>query len=517
MTGDQPEHSPKKSWHQTLAAVVDPRAVSMLFLGFSAGLPILLIFSTLSVWLREAGVQRSSVTFFSWAALGYAFKFVWAPLIDRLPFPYLTTRMGRRRSWLLASQLALVGAMLWTSAFDPQQALAMTAVGALLIGFSSATQDIVIDAFRIESAEQEMQSLLSSMYIAGYRIGMIVAGAGSLWLADWWSGEHYDCAVWARVYRTMAATMLVGIVTTLIVREPRVHNAGSATFKNNTDYFRFLGLFVLAAGVFVAGFFVSAASGQALKTVLVENLGLMNRVAGFVTESARLVFSGCMGAGVVWGMIAARVVPYRHVRDTYIDPVRDFLGRYGKTAVLILALIGTYRISDILMGVIANIFYLDMGFTKTQIATYTKFWGLWATIGGGFIGGLVSVRYGVIRTLFAGALLSAATNLLFAYMAARAPSERLLLMVIVADNASAGLAAAAFVAYLSGLTSIAFTAMQYAIFSSIMTLFPKILAGYSGGVVDSLGYETFFIGTAVVGIPVLFLIVWVNRLTIGRR
>jgi MFS transporter, PAT family, beta-lactamase induction signal transducer AmpG len=309
MTKDPPDRPNRKSWRQTLAAVIDPRAVAMLFLGFSAGLPILLIFSTLSVWLREAGVQRASVTFFSWAALGYAFKFVWAPLIDRLPFPYLTALMGRRRSWLLASQLALVGAMLWTSAFDPQHALAMTAMGAILIGFSSATQDIVIDAFRIESAEQEMQSILSSMYIAGYRIGMIVAGAGSLWLADWWSQGYYDCAVWARVYRTMAAVMLVGIVTTLVIREPRAMSGRESSFENNGDYFRFLGLFVLAAGAFVAGFLVSAESGQALKTVLVENLGMMKRLAGFVTETARLVFSISLGGLVVWGLITARAVP----------------------------------------------------------------------------------------------------------------------------------------------------------------------------------------------------------------
>jgi PAT family beta-lactamase induction signal transducer AmpG len=164
------------------------------------------------------------------------------------------------------------------------------------------------------------------------------------------------------------------------------------------------------------------------------------------------------------------------------------------------------------MGVIANVFYLDVGFTKSQIATYTKFWGLWATIGGGFIGGILSVRYGVMRTLFLGALLSAATNVLFAYVSRQGPDEMLLLMVIVADNGSAGIAAAAFVAYLSSLTSVSFTAMQYAIFSSIMTLFPKILAGYSGGIVDSVGYELFFIGTAIVGIPVLFLIIWAGRL-----
>jgi PAT family beta-lactamase induction signal transducer AmpG len=485
----------------------------MLFLGFSAGVPILLIFSTLSVWLREAGVQRATVTFFSWAALGYSFKFVWAPIIDRLPFFYLTARMGRRRGWLLVSQLALVTAVLWTSLFDPQHAITFTAIGAVLIGFSSATQDIVIDAYRIESAPKEMQSMLSSMYIAGYRMGMLVAGAGALWLADWWGNETYDFKVWARVYRTMAAMMLVGITTTFIIPEPVIAGQRSGTFRGTPDYIRFLIVFTIAIGSFVAGFFLTGTVGQNIKAVLVENFGMMNRLAGFLTETGRLSFSIVLGGLVTWTMIRLRVVTSGHIKETYIDPIGEFFQRYGTTALVILVLVGTYRISDILMGVIANVFYIDIGFTKTQIATYTKFWGLWATISGGFLGGILSVRYGVLKTLFLGALLSAATNVLFAYVAGQGPNELLLLMVILADNGSAGIAAAAFVAYLSSLTSVSFTAMQYAIFSSIMTLFPKIMAGYSGGLVDSWGYAVFFIGTAVVGIPVLFLIVWAGRLT----
>ena len=502
----------KRSWSEAVATLVHPRAITMLFLGFSAGLPILLIFSTLSVWLREAGVQRATVTFFSWAALGYSFKFAWAPIIDRLPFPLLTAKMGRRRSWLLVSQFALVFSMLWTSFFDPQKALTMTAAGAVLIGFSSATQDIVIDAYRIESAEADLQSMLSSMYIAGYRIGMLMAGAGSLWMADWWGGEAYDFSAWANVYRLMAALMIVGITTTLVISEPRVDARKTGAFRSNADYLRFMSVFVMAVGTFIVGFFLSKGLGQMYRTVLIDNLGIMHRLASFITETARLAFSVMLGALVAWFLIRIRVVTYGHVRETYIDPVADFFHRYGTMALVIIVLIGTYRISDILMGVIANVFYLDVGFTKSQIATYTKFWGLWATIGGGFIGGILSVRYGVIRTLFLGALLSAATNVLFAYVSRQGPDEMLLLMVIVADNGSAGIAAAAFVAYLSSLTSVSFTAMQYAIFSSVMTLFPKILAGYSGGIVDSVGYELFFIGTAIVGIPVLFLIIWAGRI-----
>ena len=487
----------------------------MLFLGFSAGVPILLIFSTLSVWLREAGMERATVTFFSWAALGYSFKFVWAPLIDRLPLPGFLYRLGRRRSWLLVSQCAIVIAILWTSSFDPATTVVMTAIGAVMIGFSSATQDIVIDAYRIESADRAMQSMLSAMYIAGYRVGMLVAGAGALWLADYWGDNQYDYAVWANVYRMMALVMVIGIVTTLIIPEPQ-RAVKRSVFRGTSDYLRFLLLFLVSAAAFVAIFAVSSGLAQWAKNLLMNDLAMNPRLAGFLIESARLVVAILLSAATASVMISLRLVSRAHVYETYVEPVADFFQRYGRTALIVIALIGTYRIADIVMGVIANVFYLDMGFTKSQIAMYSKFWGLWATVIGGFLGGILSVRYGVNRTLFLGAVLAAATNLLFAYLATQEAEPLLLLWVIVADNGSAGLATAAFVAYLSSLTSISFTAMQYAIFSSVMTLVPKIMAGYSGTVVDSTGYVFFFIGTAALGLPVLVLVVWVGRLTAHR-
>ena len=213
----------KHNWFESVKGLTHPRAVCMLFLGFSAGLPLLLVFGTLSVRLREAGIERATLTFLSWAALGYSFKLVWAPIVDRMPLPYLTRRLGRRRAWLLISQIAVFGSLMWTSFFDPQSdLLALTVIGAVCIGFSSATQDIVIDAYRIESAPPDLQAMLAATYIVGYRIGMIVAGAGALWIADIIGGGDYSFRAWSTVYQIMACFMIVGVITTLV--NPRTQN-----------------------------------------------------------------------------------------------------------------------------------------------------------------------------------------------------------------------------------------------------------------------------------------------------
>jgi len=205
------------------------------------------------------------------------------------------------------------------------------------------------------------------------------------------------------------------------------------------------------------------------------------------------------------------------MKETYISPLKDFFERYGfKSALLLLTLVGVYRISDIVLGAIANIFYQDLGFTKNEIASVVQTFGLFMTIGGGFLGGILSIRYGVIRILFLGALLSAATNLLFMALASIGRDLNMLYLVISLDNLSAGLASAAFVAFLSSLTNIQFTAMQYAIFSSLMTLLPKLLGGYSGSIVDNIGYSSFFIMTALLGIPVL-LLVWKAGIFLKKR
>ncbi len=505
-----------KPWKEAVRAWFHPRVVTMLFLGFSAGIPILLIFSTLSAWLREAGVERAAVTFFSWAALGYSFKFVWAPLIDRMPLPLLTRLLGRRRGWMVVSQAAIMAAIFWMASIDPSQSqthLTAMAFAAILLGFSSATQDIVIDAFRIECVEEEMQAMLSATYIAGYRIGMLVAGAGSLALAGYLGTtvELYQYRAWQLTYYGVGGCMLVGILTTLLTSEPDRSDVPQKLVYSTTEYLRFFVLFLCLVFTFALVFFYGGPVTGSIKEVFKQSSPLSVRVIGFLLESGRLFFALVCALLMARGLVLLGLVDRQMVDDTYVDPVKDFFKRYGlRTALLLLLLVGFYRVSDIVLGVISTVFYLDIGFSKMEIATIVKTFGLLMTIVGGFLGGMLTVRFGILRILFAGAVLSAATNVLFMLLAGSGPDPLLLKVVIGADNLAAGLASAAFVAFLSSLTSISFTAVQYAVFSSIMSLFPKLIGGYSGTIVTSIGYPTFFLFTALMGIPVIYLI-WLVR------
>ena len=500
----------KESWGDTLKAFLNPRVLTMLFLGFSAGVPILLIFSSLSLWLREAGVERSAVTFFSWAALGYSFKFVWAPLVDKLPLPILTKLLGRRRSWMLLSQVAIILAILLMSQTDPKVSgsLTLMAIAAVLLGFSSATQDVVIDAYRIESAQTDLQALMSSTYIAGYRIGMLVAGAGALFLASYFGSnkDFYNYQAWEYSYIIMAGVMLIGVLTTLLIPEPTVSKDKTTQYTAN-DYLRFLFLFVAIVVVFILTFYLSSEVSKEFKGTLKEAFN-NKHLANFIVALIRLVAAIAFAGLVAFSLVKANLVNKTMVKETYVGPVQDFFQRYGYSlAFLLLALIGLYRIADIVLGVISNVFYQDLGYSKVEIASVVKTFGLFMTIAGGFLGGLLSVRFGVVKILFLGALLSAATNLMFMTLASSGYNMPMLYLVISADNLSAGLASAAFIAFLSSLTNISFTAVQYAIFSSLMTLLPKILGGYSGSMVEAMGYPSFFLVTALMGIPVLLLII----------
>ncbi len=441
---------PKPTWREALAVYLEPASLRMLTLGFAAGLPLLLVLGTLSFRLREAGIDRSTIGYLSWVGLAYGFKWCWAPLVDRMPIPLLTRALGRRRSWLLLSQLAIMAGLAGMALSDPRDALGPIVWCALAVAFASATQDIALDAFRIESADTLQQGALAATYQTGYRMAMIWAGAGVLWIAARAevapaaavagaasaaaAGAAYQQAAWATAYFVMAASMLVGVLTVLFSREP----------------------------------------------------------ARVELPPARNAAEWLQGA--------------------LVEPFADFIKRYRWQAVLILSLIAVYRISDIVMGIMANPFYVDMGYTKDEVAAVTKVYGVIMTLAGAFIGGMMSMRLGVMRVLMLGAILSAASNLLFAWLGSRGHDVTALIFVISADNLSSGIASAAFIAYLSSLTNISYSATQYALLSSMMLLLPKWLAGFSGVYVNAHGYAQFFTSTALLGVPVLLLVWLASRL-----
>lgn len=715
MTTQQTEQTSAQNtgWKAAFTTFLDRRALIMLFLGFCAGIPILLIFSSLSLWLGEAGIDKSAVTFFSWAALGYSFKFVWAPLIDELPVPYLTKKLGRRRAWLLIAQCLIVCAITVMAFSDPalgQSHLYQMAFGAVLLGFSAATQDIVIDAYRIELAETQMQTVLASTYNAGYRIGMIVAGAGALFLAAslGTAKGNYIYSAWKMTYLAMASVMLIGIITTLVIREPQVNRVNK--HYQRRDYFRLVAVFFVAVLSFV---FCYVFSGNLTET-LKQQLQLKDAFLLFSIEALRFIASGAAAVGMGTILVKLGAVNKQMAFETWVHPVADFFKRYGmKLALVLLLLIGFYRVSDIIAGVISNVFYQDLNFSKEQIAEAVKVYGVIFSLVGGFLGGLLAQRMNIMKLMFVGAVLASSTNLIFiglvksgqqlsdvqvsvgqqqyqtqadevgywkvavpsqvlatqdeiqvrvqyqtgdtpsrlvampylhkteaetvqlqflpltsdnriseneasnsivvrgqyagpalteqqkivlqldgqnfdakldaqgiftaaiaGQLLADSPSKQLqavllngqkttqqhsqtyqvdlntheanaldvdiqplpivqsssnnmveiqgkvikpystawLYFAIIVDNLASGLAGAAFIAFLSSLTSVSFTAVQYAIFSSLMTLTPKILGGYSGTIVTNIGYPNFFLMTTLIGIPILILVVWVAKL-----
>ena len=440
----------KPTWLQTLKVYLEPATLRMLSLGFSAGLPLLLVLGTLSFRLREAGVDRSTIGYLSWVGLAYGFKWVWSPLLDRVPLPLLTRWLGRRRSWLLLAQVVIACGLVGMALHDPKAALLPLVGWALVVAFGSATQDIALDAYRIESADADRQPALAAAYQTGYRVAMIWAGAGALWIAARSAlddAASYQHGAWQVAYLVMAASMAVGMVSVLYAPEPAPRDASA------------------------------------------DREELRRLAAAFAAR----------------GLVPATLLAWLSL--VVVAPFADFLRRYRRQALLILALIAVYRISDVVMGIMANPFYVDMGYTKDEVAAVSKIYGVVMTLLGAFIGGAMAMRIGVMRVLMLGAVLSAASNLLFAWLGSRGHDVGALIFVISADNLSSGIASAAFIGYLSALTNISYSATQYAMFSSLMLLLPKFLAGYSGVYVDRFGYANFFVGTALLGLPVL-LLVW---------
>ena len=459
MSGSAPTSDKKKDWGETLATYTHPRVVTFLFLGFSAGLPFLLVFSTLSAWMRQYGVSLSAIGFVSWIGITYSFKFVWSPVVDRVPLPLLTRWLGRRRSWMLLAQIGIGAGLLGMSFCDPRTDLVRLVLFALLVAFSSATQDIAMDAFRIEVTDASLQGATAATYQFGYGIAArLIAGAGALYMAEYGS--------WPFAYQVMAACALVGPITTLITSEPAPRVA-----------------------------------------------------AGTAEREGKLAdFTQRVGSLPHW-LREAMIFVYGAI----VCPFVDFFVRYRWHGVTLLAFIGLFRLSDIAMGVMANPFYVDMGFTLAQIANVTKLYGFVMSMLGAFLGGVLVFRVGAPRLLAISVFLMAASNLTFAWLAyVGRPDTLILTIAISVDNLVTGMSGTIFIAFLSSLTNAAYTATQYALFTSIMTLPGKLVAGYSGRIVELMqqarystrnfgGYEGFFIYTALLGLPALVLALIVRR------
>ncbi|MDQ1345478.1 MAG: transporter, family, beta-lactamase induction signal transducer AmpG [Pseudomonadota bacterium] len=437
-----------RGWLEAAAAYKHPRVLAMLFLGFSAGLPFMLVFSTLSAWLREVGVERATIGMLSWVGIIYSIKFFWAPVVDRLRLPLLHRLLGRRRSWMLLAQAGIAIGLFNMAHLNPVGHLGAMAALALLVAFSSATQDVAIDAWRIEAVPQSMQGVMAAAYQLGYRIAIMVASAGALWIAADFG--------WTAAYTAMAVMVGVGIVTTLLIPEPQPR-------------------------------------------VAQQTLAQEQRVIDWLERKAH--WPATMQQAGSW-FVGAVVCPFV-----------DFFTRYGKRlAVLMLAFIASYRLTDFTMGVMANPFYLDVGYTLKEIAAVAKGYGVIMSILGTILGGVAVARLGTVRSLVLGSLLVIGSNLLFMTLAFQDdPNLVGLAVVISADNLAMGVAGTALIAYLSSLTSASYTATQYALFSSMYALPGKLLMGTSGFVVDAVGYPWFFVYTSSLGIPALVMLYFLSR------
>ena len=413
-----------RGWREALAVYLTRRQLVIFLMGFSSGLPLLLGFSTLSFWLREADVGLAAIGGLLTVATPYSLKFLWAPLLDHVRLPLLTRWLGLRRGWLLTIQLLLMGSIVLVGQGDPAQSLGFLAVAALLMAFLSASQDIVIDAYRIEILAEHEQGAGAAMTQAGYRVGLLAAGAGALALADF--------IAWSWVYAIMAALIGIGILGTLIGAEP------------------------------------------------------VNRRPAPPKEP------------VAW------------LRHAAVDPLTDFAQRRGW--LVILAFVLLYKYGDAVAGAMANPFYVDLGFSGVEIASLTKVFGVVMTMLGVFAGGLLVARLGILPALAVGGVLQAATNLIFAWLATQGDNLQALAIAVGADNFTGGLGSAAFVAYLSSLCNLAFTATQYALLSSLMAFGRTVLAASSGWFAEQLGWPGFFLATTLLAVPGLVLLWYLARL-----
>ncbi len=435
--------NPRKTWIDAARIYLDRRVLVILFLGFASGLPLLLVFSTLSVWLKVEGVSLTTIGLFSLVRTPYTFKFLWAPLIDRLSLPVLTSWLGRRRGWAIVTQAALMAAILAMSSTDPAANPVMTAAFALLVAFCSASQDIVIDAYRVELLDDDEQGAGAGAIVLGYRMGMLTAGAGALWLASVFT--------WNQVYTIMGALVVVGMITILLAPEPQ--------------------------------------AGGSLQSAEAEEKRIRDHLAtGMPHWRARLL---------AW------------FYEAVIAPFRDFMTHSGWAAIVLFIML--YKLGEAYLGVMANPFYVEMGFTTVEIANVSKVFGLGATIVGGLIGGIMVSRLGIMPSLMICGVLQVAGTLVFVAQAMIGHSVPMLMLTITAENVTAGMATSAFVAYLSSLCNQAYTATQYALLSSFMAFARDVLSASSGWTADHLGWIGFFLFSAAAAVPGLLVLAWLMR------
>jgi MFS transporter, PAT family, beta-lactamase induction signal transducer AmpG len=473
-----------------LGVYAERPALVMVALGFSASLPYFLIFDTLSAWFRASGISLDVIGFFSLVTLVSTFKFLWAPFIDRAQVPVLTRWLGHRRSWMLVCQGAIMLGLWFLAGSDPTRSLGTIAVFAVLVGFSSATQDIAIDAWRIEAAETTKQGAMAAAYQWGYRVGMIVAGAAPLLLAQAYS--------WNFSYAVMASLMTVGILAVLAaprevrhaIRPIQTGNIQPAPAREAVEWVARLAL--LGAGALVLGSGLAANAGV-LASVLggAGAAGARDAVlAAWSSEASAWVQLAAVAAGIVLIVLAAlplpgvRTRPGVYLSSALADPLRDFFSRYQSAGGLILALICLYRIPDFVLNIM-NPFYLDLGYSLVEIAEVRKVFGIGMTMFGVFAGGVSVARYGLMRSMVIGAFAGPISNLLFIWLALQRHSLIALFAAIGLDNVAGGFAGTCLIAYMSSLTSAGFTATQYALFSSLYAVPGRLIASQSGRIVES--------------------------------
>ncbi|WP_051257100.1 AmpG family muropeptide MFS transporter [Brevundimonas aveniformis] len=479
-------------WWDSIKVYGQRQVFVMLLLGFASGLPNLLIYDTLTAWLREAGITLEVITFFGLATLTYALKFVWAPLLDRTSIPFLTAWLGHRRSWMLLTQLLIVVGLWLISASNPQTSLAAVAFFALIVGFFGATQDIAIDAWRIEVSDDSEQGAMAAAYQLGYRVALIVAGVVPLVLAQLYN--------WNLSYAVMATLMGVGVLAVLfaprekqhVIRPIPVGDIPSNPPAEILEWTIRVALLAFSAVIIGSGLTDSANAliwligpviGEGGRAAIASSLEA-GELGGVLTQFVYVISGFALLTAACWPLPGYRTRPGAYLAGSFGAPLKDFFGRFGKLALPILALICCYRLADFVLNLM-NPFYQDLGFSLIEIAEVRKVFGVIATSLGVIIGGWSVARLGLIRTMVIGAFMSPVSNIVFAWLATQGHDLSALFVAISVDNVATGYAGTALIAYMSSLTSIGFTATQYALFTSLYALPGKIIASQSGRIVEA--------------------------------